>query len=159
MPVSPSRPLALLLLAGALAAGAPWPATAQDDAPRPVRKPKQALDDRADTGATLTNEVGAGTHLGAKATQPGTYLGDKSRAAVQRYYAEHPLDCGGGGCAAPAWQIGMPLPAAAPLAAVPASLLASLPKAPPGVRYVRVAGDILLVASGSRMVVDGIKAP
>ena len=152
MPVPPSHFRLALLLAAALATGA---ALAQEDAPR-AHKPKQALDDRADTGAVLTSEVGKGTHEGSKATQPGTYLGDKSREAVRRYYAEHPC---GPDCTAPAWQIGLPLPKGAPVGPVPAPLLASLPKAPPGVQYVRVAGDILLVASGSRMVVDGIKAP
>ena len=158
MPALSSRPrLALLLLASVLAAGTALPASAQDDAPHPPRKAKQALDDRADTAAVLTSEVGKGTHLGTKATQPGTYLGDKSRDAVHRYYADHPPRCVGP-CTAPAWQIGTPLPQGAPVAEVPAPLLASLPKAPPGVRYVQLAGDVLLVASGSRMVVDGIKA-
>jgi len=31
-----------------------------------------------------------------------------------------------------------------------------LPPTPPGYRYVQVAGDILLIASGSKMVVDGV---
>jgi hypothetical protein len=157
MPTLSSRPrIAFLLLAGVLA-GASLPAAAQDDAPRPARKAKQAVDDRADTGAILGNDVGKGTHLGAKATQPGTYLGDRSREAVHRYYAEHPPRCDGG-CTAPAWQIGSLLPQGARVSDVPAPLLASLPKAPPGVRYVQVAGDVLLVAAGSRMVVDGIRA-
>jgi hypothetical protein len=42
--------------------------------------------------------------------------------------------------------------------AVPQGVLASLPKLPPGHRYVDVGGDILLMAAGSRMVVDGISA-
>jgi hypothetical protein len=147
--------LVLLALAGVLAAGASLPVAAQD-APKPVHKAKQAVDDREDTSAILTSEVGKGDHMGTKATQPGTYLGDKPREAVRRYWAEHPPRCDAG-CTAPAWEIGLPLPKGAAVAEVPGALLASLPKAPPGVRYVRVASDILLVA-GSGMVVDGIKA-
>ena len=150
--MSPSSrsPVLVLLLAGVLATGASF---AADDAP-PVHKAKQALDDRADPNAVSGNDVGKGTHMGAKATQPGTYIGDKSREAVRRYYAEHPPT----ERTAAAWQIGEPLPRGAKVSAVPAPLLASLPKAPPGVHYVRTGGDILLVA-GSGMVVDGVKAP
>jgi hypothetical protein len=152
-PVRHSR-LSCLLMAALLAAGPVL--AAGDDAPTD-HKAKQALDDRADPNMHM-GEVGKGSHMGSRATQPGIYLGDKSREAVHRWYAEHPVQCRRG-CAAPAWEIGAPLPARAPVTAVPAALLASLPKAPPGVRYVRMSGDILLVASGSRMVVDGIKAP
>jgi hypothetical protein len=138
-----------------VAAGPALAAAAGDDMPQ-EHKAKQSLDDRADPTMPM-GEVGRGTHMGSKATQPGTYLGDKSREAVHRWYAEHPANCEKGCVPAP-WEIGTPLPAGAHVATVPAPLLASLPKAPPGVRYVRVADDILLVASGSRMVVDGIKA-
>ncbi|MBL8489489.1 MAG: RcnB family protein [Rhodocyclaceae bacterium] len=40
---------------------------------------------------------------------------------------------------------------------VPRSLNRSLGPPPPGHKYVRVAGDILLIAVGTRMVVDAIK--
>jgi len=156
MPTTARRSrLSCLLLAALLAVAPALAAAAGDEAPK-EHKAKQALDDRADPHMRM-DDVGKGTHMGSKATQPGTYLGNKSREAVRRWYAEHPVQCDRG-CADPAWQIGVPLPAGAPVASVPAPLLASLPKAPPGVRYVRVSGDILLVASGSRMVVDGIKA-
>jgi hypothetical protein len=42
------------------------------------------------------------------------------------------------------------------VASVPQPVMASLPKLPPGHRYVQFGGDILLVAAGSKMVVDGI---
>lgn len=153
MPSSRS-PVSILLLAGLLATGAAVAAPAVYDTPN-VHKAKQALDDREDPSVLRSSgEVGKGTHMGAKATQPGTYIGDKSREAVRKYYAAHPpaeRD-------AAAWQIGAPLPSGAKTGPVPAALLASLPKAPPGVHYVRTGGDILLVA-GSGMVVDGVKAP
>jgi len=156
MPALPSRiRFPAFLLAGALATGAACAAPPPGDDTAHEHKAKQALDDRVDP-SIRSDDVGRGTHLGSKPTQPGTYLGDKSRAAVRRYYGEHPA----GATPAPAaWQIGMPLPRDARVGPVPAPLLASLPKAPPGVSYVRTGGDILLVANGSRMVVDGIQAP
>jgi hypothetical protein len=39
---------------------------------------------------------------------------------------------------------------------VPQQIIIKLPPAPAGHRYVEVAGDILLIAVGSKMVVDGI---
>lgn len=145
MPVSSRSRFSVLLVAGSLASAAVFAA--------PEHKAKQALDDRADP-SVVTGDVGHGTHLGAKATAPGTYIGDKARAAVRQYYAEHPPTDRD----AATWQIGTPLPPGARVGGVPAALLARLPKAPPGVRYLRTGGDILLVA-GSGMVVDGVKAP
>ena len=40
--------------------------------------------------------------------------------------------------------------------AVPKGLLAALPPLPPGYRYVELAGEVVMVASTSKMVVDGI---
>ena len=56
------------------------------------------------------------------------------------------------------WTIGRPLPAAAVPEPVPKAIAGSLPKLPPGHRYMDVGGDILLVAAGSKIVVDGIAA-
>jgi hypothetical protein len=39
---------------------------------------------------------------------------------------------------------------------VPRQIVVTLPPVPVGHKYVQVAGDILLVAAGSMMVVDGI---
>jgi hypothetical protein len=114
------------------------------------RPAKQALDDRADPHAQLVG-VGAGTHFARKPLAPGVYFGDKQRAAVRKYYASHPAS------GAPAqWEIGQPVPNGVPLAPVPQGLLASLPAQPPGHRYVQLGGEVVLIATASKMVVDGI---
>lgn len=112
---------------------------------------KQALDDRVDPRMRV-DDVGKGTHFASKPLAPGVYFGNAHRAAVQKYFEAHPLASG-----TPAgWRIGEPVPHGVPLAPVPGSLLAALPKVPPGHRYVELGGDVLLVAGGSNMVVDGI---
>ena len=147
--MSASFRLSFLLLAAFVAAGS---ALAADGAPH-ERQAKQAVDDRADT-RIRSDDVGKGTHYARKPLGTGAYFNDGSREAVRRYYAAHPPKAG----ARPQWEVGNTLPAG-PAGAVPAPLLGKLPKVPPGHRYVQLGGDVLLVASGSRMVVDGIKAP
>jgi hypothetical protein len=139
--------LATLAAAGSVLAA---PASGGDDTVH-ERKAKQALDDRADP-RMRSDDVGKGTHFARKPTLPGAYFGDAAREAVYKYYSAHPAPAG----RSIGWQVGAPLPGDAAVTPVPGALLGSLPKVPPGLRYVQVAGDILLVASGSRMVVDGI---
>jgi len=115
-----------------------------------TRPAKQAVDDRADPRMRAA-EVGKGTRFARKPLAPGAYIGEKHRAAVRKYYAEHPVS------GKPAnWRIGEPVPRGAAPAAVPKAVLASLPAVPPGHRYVQLGGEVLLIAAGSRMVVDGI---
>lgn len=129
------------------AAGA---AAAPPDAPPPARAAKQAVDDRADPRMRL-DDVGKGTHLAHKPLGPGAYFGSQTRAAVQKYLAEHAARV-----AAVRWQIGEPVPRGARASAPPPELVANLPKLPPGHRYLQLGGDVVLVAEGSNMVVDGI---
>jgi hypothetical protein len=105
-----------------------------------------------------------------KAPQPGAYFDDRNRGAVQTYYAS--AGKGGKGCppglakknngcmppgqAKKQWNVGQPLPSTVVYHPVPQQIVISLPPVPTGHRYVQVAGDILLIAVGSRMVVDGI---
>lgn len=124
---------------------------AEADLPLP-RKAKQALDDREDN-RVRADDVGKGTHFARKPLGPGAYFGDKARIAVREYFEKHPVSG-----SAPRWQIGEALPAGQSVAAVPSAVRASLPKLPPGHQYLQVGGDILLVASGSKMVVDAISA-
>ena len=51
---------------------------------------------------------------------------------------------------------GQPLPASVVYYAVPQPVLVQIGPPPSGYRYVRVANDILLMAVGSRMVIDAI---
>ena len=130
-------------------APAPTPAVARGTAATP-HGAKQALDDRADPSVRI-DDVGKGTHFARKRLGPGAYFADRHRVAVRKYYAQHPL-----AGAAVQWQIGEPVPRGAALAGVPQGLLASLPKLPPGHRYVQLGGEVVLIATGSKMVVDGI---
>lgn len=111
----------------------------------------------------------AGKHA-ARAPQPGAYFSVQNRHAVQTYYAS--AGKGGKGCppglakknngcmppgqAKKQWNVGQPLPTTVVFHPVPQQIVVSLPPVPVGHRYVQVAGDVLLVAVGSMMVVDGI---
>jgi len=55
------------------------------------------------------------------------------------------------------WAIGYPLPADIRFYELPYELVVRLPPPPPRHRYVRVAGDILLIAVGTSIVVDAIE--
>lgn len=114
------------------------------------RPAKQAVDDRGDP-RMRTDDVGKGTRFAKKRMGPGAYFGERHRTAVRSYYAKHPAR---GGKAD--WQIGEPVPRSAALAPVPGDLLAALPKLPPGHQYVQLGGEVVLIAAGSKMVVDGI---
>ncbi|HZY15242.1 MAG TPA: hypothetical protein VFE74_01360, partial [Ramlibacter sp.] len=121
------------------------------------------LDPRAAGGA----KGGEDTRMGRKPLPPGAYFDDRNRRAVHAYYARHPgKACPPGlakkhnGCLPPGqakkWQVGHVLPAEVVFVPVPQPVRVLLPSAPPGHKYVQVAGDILLIAIGSKMVVDGI---
>ncbi|MCG2594090.1 hypothetical protein LZ009_15015 [Ramlibacter sp. XY19] len=96
---------------------------------------------------------------------PGAYFDDHHREVVRTYYAE-PRHCPPGlakkhnGCMPPGqakkWHVGQRLPTTVVYTPVPQPVLVQLPPVPTGYRYVNVAGDVLLVALGSMMVVDGI---
>jgi Ni/Co efflux regulator RcnB len=55
------------------------------------------------------------------------------------------------------WQVGRPLPREVIYYSVPQALVVQIGLPPSGHRYVRVAGDILLIALGTGMVIDGIQ--
>lgn len=55
------------------------------------------------------------------------------------------------------WQVGQHLPHGVVFYSVPRSLVIQIGLPPSGYRYVRVASDILLMAVGTRMVVDAIQ--
>lgn len=168
--------LIVLLLAAALAAPVlaqpPWAGGGKGDE-KHENKGKKSHDkqDKKDKkGGKHDDDVGKGKNMGSKPLQPGAYFNDRNRGAVQTYYAS--AGKGGKGCppglakknngcmppgqAKKQWNIGQPLPTTVVLHPVPQQIIISLPPVPAGHKYVQVAGDILLIAAGSRMVVDGI---
>ena len=145
--------LSVLLLAAVLGAGAAQAAALGSDtnAAPAQRKPKAALDDRVDTHMHAS-VVGQGTHMGRQPTRPGVYFDDRNRQAVQAWFDAHPAR----GAVPVPWTIGQRVPAHVALAPLPAALRADLPRLPPGHKYVEAGSNVLLVADGSNMVVDGI---
>ena len=55
------------------------------------------------------------------------------------------------------WEMGRPLPRDVVFYEVPQPLVVQIGVPPSGYKYVRVAGDILMVAVGTSMVVDAIE--
>lgn len=99
----------------------------------------------------------------------GAYFQDRQREAVARYYGglQAKGRCPPGlakknnGCMPPGqakkWSRGQPLPASLTRYPVPRDVISQIGLPPQGYEYVRVANDLLLVAQGTRMVVDAIE--
>ncbi len=109
---------------------------------------------------------------GADEGRPGkgaTHFGDHHRVVVRDYYGAQFQSgrCPPGlakkrnGCMPPGqarkWEIGHALPRDVVYYDVPPALVVQLGQPPAGYRYVRVAGDILMIAVGTSMVVDAIR--
>lgn len=98
-----------------------------------------------------------------------SHFEDRHRAMVREYYAEQFRGgrCPPGlakkrnGCMPPGqarkWQLGRPLPRDVIFYDVPQPLVVQIGLPPSGYRYVRVAGDILMIAIGTGIVVDAIQ--
>ena len=97
------------------------------------------------------------------------YFTDRQRDIVHDYYAAQyrkGKKCPPGlakkhnGCMPPGqakkWAIGKPLPGGVVYYELPRKVIVELGPPPPNHKYVRVAQDILLLATGTRMVVDAI---
>lgn len=92
----------------------------------------------------------------------------QQHVVVREYYAEHyrGRSCPPGlakknnGCMPPGqakkWKVGYPLPREVIYYSVPEPLVIQIGPPPSGHRYVRVAGDILMIAVGTGLVVDAI---
>jgi Ni/Co efflux regulator RcnB len=100
----------------------------------------------------------------------GGYFGEPQRAAARSYFdngrrggkaCPPGLAKKNNGCMPPGqarkWAVGQPLPREVTYHPVPQQLVVTLGVPPAGHRYVRVAADILLIAVGTRMVVDGMQ--
>ncbi|MDY0212490.1 MAG: hypothetical protein RBR06_05755 [Desulfuromonadaceae bacterium] len=94
---------------------------------------------------------------------------DNDRRVINEYYSNEKRKgkCPPGlakknnGCQPPGqakkWQKGQPLAKHTKYYKLPKELRVRLPLPPPNHRYVRVAGDILMIATGTSMVVDAIE--
>jgi Ni/Co efflux regulator RcnB len=100
---------------------------------------------------------------------PGQFhFNDESRRVIADYYGTQQLAgrCPPGlakknnGCQPPGqakkWAKGKALPPGLAYDDLPYDLLRRLPPPPPRHRYVQIAGDILLIAIGTRMVIDAV---
>jgi Ni/Co efflux regulator RcnB len=97
------------------------------------------------------------------------HFADNQRIVVHEYYGEEfqrgkcppGLRKKNNGCMPPGqakkWRMGRPLPHDLVYYPVPQPLIVKLGPPPPGHRYVRVAGDILLITIGTAIVVDAIQ--
>ena len=96
----------------------------------------------------------------------GSYFVEHDRVVVQQYYQQGKrcppgLAKKNNGCMPPGqakkmYVVGQPLPNTVVYSPVPQAVLVKLPPPPPQHRYVGVAGDILLLAIGTSMVVDAL---
>ena len=101
--------------------------------------------------------------------QRDEHFGDAHHSAVREYYGGEFQSgrCPPGlakkhnGCMPPGqakkWELGRPLPRDVIFYEVPRPLVIRLGQPPAGYRYVRVAGDILMIAAGTALVVDAIR--
>jgi Ni/Co efflux regulator RcnB len=99
----------------------------------------------------------------------GRHFHDDQRTVVHNYYSEQyrigrcppGLAKKNNGCMPPGkarnWAVGRPLPRDVVYYNLPPSITVQLGVPPAGQRYVRVASDILLIAIGTGMVIDGIQ--
>ena len=116
------------------------------------------------------DDDGAGKHdKGDKHSGKRGYFEERHTVIVRDYYGEQFRGgaCPPGlakkrnGCMPPGqakkYQVGRPLPRDVIYYQVPQALLVQLGAPPPGHRYVRVGGDILMLTTGSAIVVDAIQ--
>jgi Ni/Co efflux regulator RcnB len=110
-----------------------------------------------------------GQRVARRDLPPGGYFNDRHRESVRTYYVQHygngkrcppGLAKKNNGCLPPGhakrWQVGQPLARDVVYYSVPQPVLVRLPPQPQGYRYVHVGGDVLLIALGTLMVIDGM---
>ncbi len=119
-------------------------------------------DDRKDDGRKSKHDNDRHSDSDRRHFQPQQHV------VVREYYTTHyhGRNCPPGlakknnGCMPPGqakkWKVGYPLPREVVYYSVPAPLVVQIGPPPSGHRYVRVAGDILMIAIGTGLVVDAI---
>lgn len=167
-PVASNMNCALALVIGAVLAAGPviaQPAGKGNKAQRAEQRDDQRDDRRSDRRGERRDQDRA-------SAAERRHFEDQHRVAVRQYFGEHYGEqyrgrrCPPGlakkqnGCMPPGlakkWQIGRPLPGNVIYYDVPPPLVMQIGLPPAGHRYVRVAGDILLIAIGTGMVLDAI---
>ena len=153
-----------LALAGMLAIG---PAAAQK--PSWAGGGKSDRDERTDKGVHQKGERRDADERSSRDNGRRNHFEDRHRVVVRDYYEGQYRGgrCPPGlakkhnGCMPPGqarkWQLGQQLPRDVVYYSVPQTLVVQIGLPPSGYRYVRVASDILLMAVGTRMVVDAIQ--
>ena len=96
-------------------------------------------------------------------------ISPRDRTIIQRYFGQQLASghCPPGlakknnGCLPPGqakkWTQGQPLAAGIPYYLLPQDLLRQLVPPPVGYQYIRIADDVLLMANGTRMIVDAVR--
>ncbi len=132
--------------------------------------PGQGRADKPEWAGKKHEDRDRGNHDRGKKEGRGEYFEERHRVAVHDYYEDQfraKKKCPPGlakkrdGCLPPGqakkWQVGKPLPRDVRVYDVPSALVVKIGPPPSGYRYVRVAADILMIATGTRMVVDAIQ--
>ncbi len=164
--VSLKMRFASVLLIGGLIS--PGPAMA--DKPAWAGSGKGGKNSNADSGGGQRDDEGrARRDRDAAPSGSREQFGERHRVYVRDYYAKQSSGgrCPPGlakknnGCMPPGqakkWQLGQPLPRDVVYYEVPRPLVLQIGIPPQGYRYVRVATDILMIAIGTRMIVDAIE--
>ena len=130
---------------------------------------KQAQKERGNDKDDPGKKNGQQAKQATQDVRVGGYFGDRQRVVVREYYGKQ-LSAGrcppglakkNNGCMPPGqakkWAVGQPLPRDVVSYPIPQSVVTQLGAPPSGHKYVRVASDILLIATGSSMIVDAIQ--
>ncbi len=156
-PIKTGRTLALLLAvvltsAGAMAEKPDWAGGGKNGKSKPSEKQERR-----------------GESSQGNQDRRDRHFGDEQRTVIHNYYSEQfrtgrcppGLTKKNNGCMPPGqvrkWTVGQPLPRDVVYYNLPQSIVVQLGVPPAGHRYVRVAADILLIAIGTGMVIDGIE--
>ena len=150
------RLLTIFASAALLAGGTSVAASKQ-----PARQPAEAAAPAAQPASA--GQASYGVKIGA-------FFNDQQKQAARRAFLQKyakakecppGLEKGKKGCESPwdarYWAVGQALQPAVKAYPVPEPVVAQLPKPPKGYEYVLVADDILLIASGTKLVVDMIE--
>lgn len=151
--------IALALMAGG--AFAEKPSWAGDGAQKKekIHRDGKGRDDRGDA-IDAKERQGAGVVLGFSGDDR-RIIGDYYGVQVRQGHCPPGLAKKHNGCQPPGqakrWQKGQPLPKDLGYYELPRELRVRLPPPPPQHRYVQVAGDILMIAVGTGLVVDAVE--